>query len=120
MSAKQTYTFYNSKFIYSWHELHSNEYDSSSFLSFFFVIRPEKKDKINRIFIFFIYIRKRQCHEKLHKTDDKGRRTYVKNNMEQKNPKLNLTSIIHRDDAQPWDDFVINTDGSTTVEKDTK
>lgn len=32
-------------------------------------------------------------------------------------PKSNVASIIHRGDAQPWDDFVTNTDNST-VEKD--
>jgi hypothetical protein len=32
----------------------------------------------------------------------------------------NLTLIIHRDDAQPWDDFVINTDSLTTEGNDIK
>jgi hypothetical protein len=32
--------------------------------------------------------------------------------------KSNLTSIIYREDAQPWDDFITNTDSSTTVDKD--
>lgn len=40
--------------------------------------------------------------------------------MEQPRTKSNLTLIVYRDNAQPWDDFVIKTDSSTTAENDTK
>jgi len=40
--------------------------------------------------------------------------------MEQQKSKSNLTSIIYREDAQPWDDFITNTDSSTTVDKDVR
>ena len=38
--------------------------------------------------------------------------------MQQRKTKQHLIIIIHRDDAQPWDDFV--TDTSSTTENDTK
>jgi hypothetical protein len=57
--------------------------------------------------------------KKLHKTDDKHTSTCSNNKMQQQKTKSNLTSIIHRNDAQPWDCFVINTDNSM-IENDMK
>jgi hypothetical protein len=38
--------------------------------------------------------------------------------MQRDDTKSNLTSIMYRNDAQPWDDFVTNTDSSTMVNED--
>jgi hypothetical protein len=40
--------------------------------------------------------------------------------MEQQKTKSNLILMTNRDNAQPWDDFIIKTDSSTTVENDIK
>lgn len=55
------------------------------------------------------------------KADDKHTYTFaVPNNMEQQKIKSNWNSLIYREDARPWDDFVTNADSSTTVDKDMK
>ncbi len=40
--------------------------------------------------------------------------------MEQKRTKSNFALIVYRDDAQPWDDFIIKTDNSTTLDNEIK
>ena len=40
--------------------------------------------------------------------------------MEQQTTKSNWSLMVYRDDAQPWDDFVIKTDSSTSTESDIK
>jgi hypothetical protein len=40
--------------------------------------------------------------------------------MAQQRTKSNLTSIVHRDDARPWDDFVTEPNTTVVVENDVK
>lgn len=83
------------------------------------VILPAEEIKRNEVFLSSI-----KGHDntvkKGHNTDDKRTHIHLSNNMEQQRTKSKFTLIGYRDDAQPWDDFIIKTDSSTTSENDIK
>ena len=92
-----------------------------AFLCLSLVILPEKEIKANKVFLSHIKGCGNTLEKNLRKPDEKRTSTFIhQHSMEQQRRHFNFTVIIARNDARPWDEFVIDNDTSTTMETDIK